>query len=133
MEARKAFLISLTDFGVRIKILNTEFDASFIRRCSQLGVNSQFHLDHYDEKNGPWVYLFYNSYVDPVEKLRRKPLSTVNAKLLSLWRENDLKRIAKSLPAMTGYFLPVNSMVHLSHEVEYWLKSYEKDLLNTDR
>ena len=53
MEARKAFLISLTDFGVRIKILDTEFDASFIRRCSQLGVNSQFHLDHYDEKNGP--------------------------------------------------------------------------------
>ena len=53
MEARKVFLISLTDFGVRIKILNTEFDASFIRCCSQLGVNSQFHLDHYDEKNGP--------------------------------------------------------------------------------
>ena len=72
MEARKAFLISLTDFGVWIKILNTEFDASFIRRCSQLGVNSQFHLDHYDEKNGPWVYLFYNSYVDPVEKIAEK-------------------------------------------------------------
>ena len=104
MEARKVFLISLTDFGVRIKILYTEFDASFIRRCSQLGVNSQFHLDHYD---------------DPVKKLRKKPLSTVNAKLLSLWCENDLKRIAKSLPAMTGCCLPVNSMVHLSHEVEY--------------
>ena len=72
MEARKVFLISLTDFGVRIKILYTEFDASFIRRCSQLGVNSQFHLDHYDEKNGPWVYLFYDSYVDPVEKIAEK-------------------------------------------------------------
>lgn len=99
MEARKAFLISLTDFGVRIEILNTEFDASFIRRCSQLGVNSQFHLDHYDEKNGPWVYLFYNSYVDPVKKLRRKPLSTVNSKLLQftlVWKrlEANSKKFA---------------------------------------